>query len=403
MSAAQVAALKVDRDHALPGTGTHVVTFTQVFDGVAAVHGGRLNVAVTKDGKVLSYAGNPTRGDRARRLLRAQPRPGAGQGRRRASPGDRRSARTPTATQAGYTTFAKGPFAASSYVQKAAFPTAERRPRGVPRAVRRGARQGLGHRRRRAVRRGALPKDLVDHEAEGTVYENFPGAPEGRPAGRQVLRPDRRVARRATSTRPASPACAGPTTLGNNASTYANYSNFLVPADQGPRPVSPTSQFNYTYDMNWQQTKGAIVPPSYALDLNPAATNLFFHHNRIHDEFYDFGFTETAGNFQTDGGDPILGLVHAGAASGGAPTYTGRDNAYMLTLPDGIPPWSGMFLWEPINDAFEGPYSDGNFDASRHRARVRARPVQPLRRGRRVRSARTSPARWVRAGATGTP
>ncbi len=106
------------------------------------------------------------------------------------------------------------------------------------------------------------------------------------------------------------------------------------------------------------------MPPSYALDLNPAATNLFFHHNRIHDEFYDFGFTETAGNFQTDGGDPILGLVHAGAASGGAPTYTGRDNAYMLTLPDGIPPWSGMFLWEPINDAFEGPYSDGNFDAS---------------------------------------
>ncbi|HEX6921022.1 MAG TPA: M36 family metallopeptidase, partial [Actinomycetes bacterium] len=33
-------------------------------------------------------------------------------------------------------------------------------------------------------------------------------------------------------------------------------------------------------------------------------------------------------------------------------------------LPDGIPPWSGMFLWEPINDAFEGPYSDGNFDQS---------------------------------------
>jgi hypothetical protein len=33
-------------------------------------------------------------------------------------------------------------------------------------------------------------------------------------------------------------------------------------------------------------------------------------------------------------------------------------------MPDGIPPWSGMFLWEPIPDAFEGPYSDGNFDAS---------------------------------------
>ena len=35
----------------------------------------------------------------------------------------------------------------------------------------------------------------------------------------------------------------------------------------------------------------------------------------------------------------------------------------MLTLPDGIPPWSGMFLWEPIDDAFEGPCADGDFDA----------------------------------------
>ena len=64
------------------------------------------------------------------------------------------------------------------------------------------------------------------------------------------------------------------------------------------------------------------------------------------------------------GGDPIRGLVQAGAASGGSPTYTGRDNAYMLTLDDGIPPWSGMFLWEPIDDAFEGPYRDGSFDMS---------------------------------------
>ena len=46
----------------LPGTGTRVVTFTQVFDGVEAVQGGRLNIAVAEDGKVLSYGGNPTRG-----------------------------------------------------------------------------------------------------------------------------------------------------------------------------------------------------------------------------------------------------------------------------------------------------------------------------------------------------
>ena len=60
MTAARSRRCGSTRDHALPGTGTHVVTFAQVFDGVAAVQGGRLNVAVTKDGKVLSYAGNPT-------------------------------------------------------------------------------------------------------------------------------------------------------------------------------------------------------------------------------------------------------------------------------------------------------------------------------------------------------
>ena len=96
------------------------------------------------------------------------------------------------------------------------------------------------------------------------------------------------------------------------------------------------------------------------------------------------------------------GLVHAGAASGGAPTYTGRDNAYMLTLPDGIPSWSGMFLWEPINDAFEGPYSDGNFDRSviQHEY-THGLSTRYVAGGDGARL-RTSPARWVRAGATGT-
>jgi len=363
MTAAQVDALEVYRDHALPGTGTRVVTLAQVFDGVAAAQGGRLTVAVTKDGKVLTYAGNPTRGSalsgafslsaaEALDTVAAELAPSVDF--------------TPTATgeQAGYTTFARGAFAAGSYVKKVAFPTED----GARAAYRVFFVEKLDEAYDTIVdaQSGAiLFKDsLVNNESEGMVYENFPG--DTGKGGTPV-----RVSFGPTPESPAGyvdptglAGVDGPTTFGNNANTYANYSNFLVPADSAPRPVSPTSQFNYTYDQNWQRTKGATVPPSYALDLNPAATNLFWHHNRIHDEFYELGFTESAGNFQTDGGDPILGLVHAGAASGGAPTYTGRDNAYMLTLPDGIPSWSGMFLWEPINDAFEGPYSDGNFDAS---------------------------------------
>ncbi len=362
MSTAQVDTLAVSRNHELPGTGTRVVTFSQVFDGIQAVQGGRLNIAVADDGRVLSYGGNPTRGSGLAGSF------GMSAAQALASVAGSLAGATSFAPDAvgqtaGYTTFARGPFAASSYVAKAAFPTAD----GAVAAYRVLFVNDLDKAWDVVVNASSgtvLFKDsLVTHESEGTVYENFPGAPNG---GQPVVKSFGPTAESPSGyTDPTGIAgLGGPTTFGNNASTYANYSNFLVPADQGPRPVSPTSQFNYAYDMNWQKTHGATVPPSYALDLNPAATNLFWHHNRIHDEFYDFGFTESAGNFQTDGGDPVLGLVHAGAASGGAPTYTGRDNAYMLTLPDGVPSWSGMFLWEPINDAFEGPYSDGNFDAS---------------------------------------
>jgi hypothetical protein len=370
LAAGDVGALAVTRDHVLPGTGTHVVDFEQTAGDVQGAAGGRLVVAVTADGRVLSYAGDPARSvgglaaEYALSPAQALDRVAA-----KLAPG---VAFTPAAsgTQAGYDLFARGPFATVQRVKKVAFLTADgARPAysvlfapaldDVSDVIVDGATGEVLHRR-----------SLVAHESEGLVFENFPGAPQG---GTQVLR--------SFGPTPESPGgwtdpsgltgAGGPTTFGNNANTYANYSNFLAPADEGPRPVSPTSQFDYAYTANWQRSKGQALPPSYVMDLDPAATNLFYQHNRIHDEYYDLGFTETAGNFQINnfgkggqGEDPVLGLVHAGAASGGAPTYTGRDNAYFSTLPDGLPSWSGMFLWEPINDAFEGPFSDGNFDVS---------------------------------------
>src|SRR4051795_4082418 len=365
LSAADVAALAVARDHALPGTGTHVVDFQQVVGDVQTTAGGRLIVAVTSTGRVLSYAGNPAPSPGG---LAGPYVLGAGQALAKVAGGGF----TPnqTGTEAGWDVFARGPFATVQRVRKTAFVTAS----GARPAYRVLFTPALDDAADVVVDAGTgavlYRQSLVAHDAEGQVYENFPGAPQG---GTQTIK--------SFGPTPQSPGgytdptgltgVAGPTTFGNNANTYANYSNFLVPADQGPRPVSPTGQFDYPYEMNWQKTNGATVPPSYALDLNPAATNLFWQHNRIHDEYYDYGFTETAGNFQMDnfgkgggGEDAVLGLVHAGAATGGSPTYTGRDNAYFLEQPDGVPSWSGMFLWEPINDAFEGPFSDGNFDAS---------------------------------------
>ncbi|MPZ62530.1 MAG: coagulation factor 5/8 type-like protein [Propionibacteriales bacterium] len=369
LTAADVAALAVTGDHVL-GTGTHIVNFAQTFGDVETVHGGSMSVAVRRDGSVESYAGQTVRHTTLAGgwdiSARAALEKVVG-----ALAGGAGFTADAIGSQAGYTKFAKGGFAGSSYAKRAVFVTSD----GA-----RPAYQVLFIKKQDAAwdvvvdaRSGdVLFRDsLVDHaEPEGTVYENFPGAPAGgAPVVKSFGPTDESPSGYVDPTGLAG--LPGPTTIGNNASSYANWSNFLVPADQAPRPLAPDAHFNYVFENAWEESECTAVPPSYADDIDPAATSLFYHHNRVHDEFYSFGFTESAGNFQVnnggqggESGDPILGLVQAGAVTGGAPLYTGRDNAYMLTLPDGLPAWSGMFLWEPIEDAFEGPCRDGDFDAS---------------------------------------
>jgi extracellular elastinolytic metalloproteinase len=336
---------------------------------VQTVHGGSMTVLVRDDGSVESYAGQTARhtslsGDWQLSTADALERVA---GRLAGATGFTAKA---VDTTAGYTRFARGGFASGSYAKRVVF---------VQDGQARPAYQVLFvEKLDRATdvvvdaRTGAIlfRDSLVDYsEPEGTVYENFPGADGGgSPVVKSFAATEQSPSGYVDPTGVAG--LPGPTTFGNNASSYANWSNFIAPVDQGPRPVAPDSHFNYVFENSWEESECQAVPPSYAQDLDPAATNLFYHHNRIHDEYYRLGFTETGDNFQVNNngqdsgnGDPILGLVQAGAVSGGAPLYTGRDNAYMLTLPDGIPPWSGMFLWEPIPDAFEGPCVDGDFDA----------------------------------------
>ncbi len=359
--------LQVTRDHSLPGGVATVIGFQQTFDGVGATRGGTFSVTVDADNRVAAVAGSIARN--ATRLGSFELTPAAALTSAGASVApDADLSTVVNGTRAGYSVLRGIGNSTPSYVKRVAFPTADG-ARMAYRVLLIAAPDEAWDAVVDAASGDVLYRaNLVAHDSEGTVYRNYPGAPGGGnpevvPFGPTEQSPSGYVDPTGLAGVP------GPTTFGNNANSYANWSNFLVPADQGPRPVSPTSQFNYSFADNWGRTQCQV--PSYAQDLDPAATNLFFQHNRVHDEFYELGFTESAGNFQVNnnggggsGGDPILGLVQAGAATGGAPLYTGRDNAYMLTLPDGIPPWSGMFLWEPINDAFEGPCADGDFDAS---------------------------------------
>ena len=366
LTSADIAALQLRRDHVLPGTGTHVVQFIQTFDGVAATRGGSLGVAVRKDGSVLTYTGETIRSSGLAgsfQLSAAR----ALQGVAGTLAGAAAFIATRTGTTAGYETFARGPFAGPSYVKRAAFPTAE----GARAAYSVLFIEKLDEAYEVVVDaetgKQLYQASLVDHEAGGTIYDNYPGAPAGGQPRHVSFGPT--DASPGGYVDPTGLLGTGITTFGNNANAHANWSNFLVPADQAPRPISPTGQFDYVFADHWGRSE--CDPTSYPQDQDAASTNLFYQHNRIHDDYYRLGFTESGGNFQLAdgagtgglGGDPIQGLTQAGALSGGSPTYTGRDNAYMLTLPDGIPPWSGMFLWEPINDAFEGPCADGDLDA----------------------------------------
>ncbi|MFA9214806.1 MAG: M36 family metallopeptidase [Candidatus Methylacidiphilales bacterium] len=78
-------------------------------------------------------------------------------------------------------------------------------------------------------------------------------------------------------------------------------------------------------------------------NLNAAITNLFFWNNTIHDVFYNYGFDEESGNFQSKNyTNKGLGkdFVYAEAQDG-----SGTDNANFATPVDGLNPRMQMYLW----------------------------------------------------------
>ena len=138
----------------------------------------------------------------------------------------------------------------------------------------------------------------------------------------------------------------GNETLGNNVDAHTDRNN-----DNGPdlpRPQgSPFRVFDFPMDLTTQD------PTNYS----PAAVvNLFYVCNWMHDKLYELGFTEAAGNFQSNNfGRGGLGndALQADAQDGG-----GFNNANMSTPSDGSPPRMQMYLWSGPT-----PHRDGDLDA----------------------------------------
>jgi extracellular elastinolytic metalloproteinase len=157
------------------------------------------------------------------------------------------------------------------------------------------------------------------------------------------------------------------TTIGNNAVTATSWGHAFVPSPPGYRPTSPSRDYLYPWTNDWfagdcEPTAGA---PGATWDDSAAVTNLFVAHNRVHDFAYYLGFTERNWNAQDVNfgltetwreNDPVVGNAQAGVLAGA------RDNANMFPMPEGLTPFTNMYMWQALAGAFYAPCVDGDFD-----------------------------------------
>ncbi len=137
----------------------------------------------------------------------------------------------------------------------------------------------------------------------------------------------------------------GNETRGNNVDAYLDRNADDQP--DLPRPQgAPFRVFDFPLDLTQSPTNYGVA----------AVVELFYWCNWMHDQLYDLGFTEAAGNFQTDnfgrggqGNDALL----AEAQDGG-----GFNNSNMSTPADGSPPRLEMYLFNGAT-----PSRDSDLDA----------------------------------------
>ena len=157
------------------------------------------------------------------------------------------------------------------------------------------------------------------------------------------------------------------TTRGNNAKSATSWTDPLLPSPPQYMPVSTARDYSFSWTNDWnnRQCEPTSGAPGATWDDSAATVNLFVAHNRMHDWSYYLGFTERNWNGQDynfglterrQEGDPLVGNVQAGALVGA------RDNANMITLPDGLSSITNMYFWQPLAGSFYSPCVDGDYD-----------------------------------------
>jgi hypothetical protein len=132
-------------------------------------------------------------------------------------------------------------------------------------------------------------------------------------------------------------------TTGNNVEAYLDSD-----ADNLPDPNNSSELFNghaFAADQNFTFAFSTTVDPR--TQQAAVVTNLFYYNNFMHDFSYGLGFTETAGNFQTNnygrgglGNDSVMAEAQDGS---------GTNNANFATPPDGQRPRMQQYLFTAPN------------------------------------------------------
>ncbi|HVK75775.1 MAG TPA: M36 family metallopeptidase [Kofleriaceae bacterium] len=149
-------------------------------------------------------------------------------------------------------------------------------------------------------------------------------------------------------------------TVGNNVDAYTDI-NSPSGLSQGDfrAEVTGAGVFDRTYDPT-------VGPLTSGEQQRAAITQLFYSINWLHDDWYDAGFTEAAGNGQQDNygrggvaGDRIRAEAQDGANNGN------RNNANMSTPDDGMSPRMQVYLWSGLEDRLLTVQSSNRTPASR--------------------------------------
>ena len=331
-----IAALSLRKDY-VSIDGTHHLSFQQLGKGIP-VFGNGLKANVTRDGRLLSLTGSPlasvSTGSTSPALTATQARDRAARNALgKASPATAHQAANARRT----TTFDGGDTAELVWF---------RTPAGLQLGWHTLVSPASGELYSSVVDASSgaiLYRDSLVDEANGSVWENYPGAAKG---GTQQT-----VDFTAKGWLPAS----ATTLSGPYSHTYSDVNDNNV-AD-GSEEVHPTAK-NFLYPFTPATTTVTPCSSAYPCSWDPAtkfswrtnaaqnATQVFFFVNSFHDHLAaaPIGFTSAAGNFEN--GDRVLTEPLDGASTaGGLPDGNHVDNANMATPPEGQSPRMQMYLF----------------------------------------------------------